>query len=250
MKEYIYRRNAVREVLRSKRRQVKKLWIQQALPRKEAAPFLQLARQNNIPVQEVPKQKLGNLAQDGGHQGVVVEVAAFAYAEVEDMLALAKQRNEMPFLLVLDLVQGPQNVGMLVRSAEAAGVHGIIMQERRAPDITPAMVIASAGATEHLLISKVTNINRTLSELKSEDVWIVGTAMEDDAQLLGMVDLNRPIALVIGHEGSGIRRQVRKNCDILLKLPMRGQVESLNAAVSGSILVYAAWQARGFENSG
>ena len=246
MKETIYRRNAVREVLRSERRHVHKLWIQQGLPRKEVAPFLQLARQRNIPVQAVAKQKLGNLAQDGGHQGVVAEVAGFAYAEVADMLALAKQRNEMPFLLVLDLVQGPQNVGMLVRSAEAAGIHGIIMQERRAPDITPKMVIASAGATEHLLIAKVTNINRTLSALKAEDIWIVGTAMEDDAEMLGSVDLNRPIALVIGHEGSGIRRQVRKNCDILLKLPMRGQVESLNAAVSGSILVYAAWQARGF----
>ena len=247
MPEYLYRRNAVREALRSERRTVHKLWLQQGLPRKEAAPFLQLARQAGVKVEEAPKQKLGNMAQDGGHQGVLAEVAPFRYADVEDMLALASERGEMPFLLVLDLVQGPQNVGMLVRSAEAAGVHGIIMQERRAPDITPAMVAASAGATEHLLIAKVTNINRTLNDLKSADVWVIGTAMDDEAQPLGEVDLNRPIALVIGHEGDGLRRQVRENCDILLTLPMRGQVESLNAAVSGSILVYAAWQARGWQ---
>ena len=247
MKEFIYRRNAVREALRSKRRDLHKLWIQKGLPRKEAAPFLQQARKRGVAVHEVAKQKLGELAKDGGHQGVVLEVAPFEYAEVEDMLELAKQLGEQPLLLVLDLVQGPQNVGMLVRSAEAAGVHGIIMQERRAPDITPAMVAASAGATEHLLVAKVTNINRTLERLKSADIWVVGTAMDDEAQLLGEVDLNRPIALVIGHEGDGLRRQVRENCDILLTLPMRGHVESLNAAVSGSILVYAAWQARGFE---
>ncbi len=247
MTEFIYRRNAVHEALRSERRSVQKLWIQQGLPRKEAAPFLQLARKRGIQIQEAPKQKLGQLAKDKGHQGVVAEVEAFEYAEVEEMLALAAERGEMPFLLVLDLVQGPQNVGMLVRSAEAAGVHGIIMQERRAPDITPAMVAASAGATEHLLVAKVTNINRTLNELKSADIWVIGTAMDDEAQPLNAVDLNRPVALVIGHEGDGLRRQVRENCDILLTLPMRGQVESLNAAVSGSILVYAAWQARGFE---
>lgn len=246
MPEFLYRRNAVREALRSERRHIHKLWIQQGLPRKEAAPFLQLARKRKVPIQEAAKQKLGQLAKDSGHQGVVAEVAAFAYAEVEDMLELAAQRDEMPLLLVLDLVQGPQNVGMLVRSAEAAGVHGVIMQERRAPDITPAMVAASAGATEHLLVAKVTNINRTLEKLKSADVWVIGTAMDETAQPLNAIDLNRPVALVIGHEGSGLRRQVREHCDMLLTLPMRGQVESLNAAVSGSILVYAAWQARGF----
>ena len=244
--EYLYRRNAVREALKSKQRTIKKLWIQKGLPKKEATSFLTLARKRNVPTQEVPKQKLGNLAKDGGHQGVVLEVAPFRYADVEDMLALAQSRSEMPFLLVLDLVQGPQNVGMLVRSAEAAGVHGVIMQDRRAPDITPAMVAASAGATEHLLIAKVTNLNRTLEFLKSADVWIAGTAMDESTQALGEVDLNLPLALVIGHEGSGMRRQVREHCDLLIKLPMRGQVESLNAAVSGSILIYQAWQARGF----
>ncbi|MGB1250643.1 MAG: 23S rRNA (guanosine(2251)-2'-O)-methyltransferase RlmB [Candidatus Promineifilaceae bacterium] len=244
--EFIYRRNAVREGLRSRGRKIFKFWIQKGLPKKEAAPFLQMARQRKIRIQETDKQTLGNLAKDRGHQGVVLEVSPFRYAEVDDMLALADERKEPPLLLVLDLVQGPQNVGMLVRSAEAVGVHGIIMQDRRAPDITPAMVIASAGATEHLPIAKVTNLNQTLNRLKDAGVWIVGTAMDKTAQTLGEVDLNRPIALVIGHEGSGLRQQVRHNCDLLITLPMKGHVESLNAAVSGSILLYAAWQARGF----
>ncbi len=246
MSEYLYRRNAVMEALRGERRKLHKLYIQARLPKKEAAPFLRLAREKKVRIEEASKQRLGNLVRDGGHQGVVLESAEYPYATLSDILTLAQKRNEPPFILIFDLVQGPQNIGMLVRTAEACGVHGIIMQERRAPDITPAMVAASAGATEHLLITKVTNLNRAFETLKAANVWIVGTAMDGGAQMLGEVDLDRPIALVIGHEGSGLRHQVRRNCDMLVKLPMRGQVESLNAAVSGSILLYAAWQARGF----
>lgn len=246
MKEFIFRRNAVLEVLRGGRRHVHKLWVQADLPRGEVAPFLQLAKERKLPVEPVTKERLGNLVQDGGHQGVVVESAEYPYAEVDEMLALAEKRGEPLFLLVLDLVQGPQNVGMLVRSAEACGVHGVIMQDRRAPDITPAMVIASAGATEHLLIAKVTNLNATLRYLKKRDVWVIGTAIDPQAQRFDAVDWQRPLALVIGHEGEGLRRQVQESCDFVVWLPQRGHVQSLNAAVSGSILLYHAWQARGF----
>lgn len=246
MSEYIFRRNAVQKVLESKRRHIHKLWVQKGTAPKELTPYLQLAAQRRIPVEEIDKEKLGNLVQDSGHQGMVIEVADYPYAEVSEMLALAKSRGEMLFLLVLDLVQGPQNVGMLVRSAEAVGVHGIIMQERRAPDITPAMVIASAGATEHLLIAKVTNINTTLDQLKKENIWVIGTAMDDSAQRYDTLDWHRPLALVIGHEGEGMRRQVREHCDLVVSIPQRGHVESLNAAVSGSLLLYHAWQTRGF----
>lgn len=242
--ELIYRRNAVREVLRGSRRPVHKLMIQKGLSNKETALFLRLAEARGIPVERVDKQRLGNVAKDKGHQGVIAQVGDYQYADVDAMLAVAADRGEMPFLLVLDLVQGPQNIGMLVRSAEAVGVHGIIMQDRRAPEITPAMVMASQGATEHLLIAKETNLNGVLRDLKARDVWVVGADMDGD--VLGTADLNMPIALVIGHEGSGLRRQVSDNCDLIVQIPMRGQVESLNAAVSGSILLYAAWQARGF----
>lgn len=245
-KEWLFRKNVVREVLRAENRPIFRLWIDKAMPVAESAPFVELAQKKKVPIERVEKQRLGNLANDGGHQGVVIEVGEYRYADVDEMLALAKKRKEMPFLLILDLVQGPQNVGMLVRSAEACGVHGIIMQDRRAPDITPAMVLASSGATEHLLIAKVTNLNATLRELKKADLWVVGTAMEQDQPIWTKIDLNRPIALVIGHEGEGMRQQVRANCDLLVRIPMRGQIESLNAAVSGAILLYAAWEARGF----
>lgn len=244
MSDYIFRRNAVYETLRGSRRQVHQLWVQAGLGGKGIRPILTLAKQNNIPIRETNKQKLGNLARDKGHQGVVLEVGDYQYAELDDILTLAEQRNEQPFILLLDLVQGPHNVGMLLRSAEASGVHGVIIQHRRAPDITPAIVTASAGATEHLLIAQVTNLNTTIRHLKDADIWVIGTAMDHTAQPLETVDLNLPLALIIGHEGSGLRHQVRQNCDLLIKLPMRGKITSLNAAASGSIILYAALQAR------
>lgn len=249
MIEFIYRRNAVREALRG-RRTLKTLYIQEGLPKKEASPFIHAAKQAKIPVQTAKKQKLGNLAQDRGHQGVVLETSGFPYAEIEDMLALAESKQESPLLLILDLVQGPQNVGMLLRSAESVGIHGIIMQERRAPDITPSMVAASAGATEHLLIAKVTNLNTTLRSLKSSGVWIAGADIGTDAQLYTSADMTIPLAIIIGHEGDGIRHQVRQNCDFIIEIPQRGKVESLNASVSGSILLYEAWRQRGLGAGG
>ncbi len=165
------------------------------------------------------------------------------------MLALADERDEQPFLLLLDLLHGPQNIGTLIRTAEGCGVHGIILQDRRAPDITPSVVLYSAGATEHLLITQVTNLVKTIQYLKSAEVWVVGLDLANDASKLGQIDLNMPIAVVIGHEGKGLRRLIRENCDLLLQLPMRGKVDSLNAASAGAIMLYATWQARGFEGS-
>ncbi len=162
------------------------------------------------------------------------------------MLSLAEKQGEKPFLLLLDLLHGPQNIGSLLRTAEICGVHGVILQDRRAPDITPAVVQYSAGATEHLLIAQVTNLVQTIKQLQNAGVWIVGMDLGNEAHPLGQVDLDMPTGIVVGHEGSGMRRLVRDNCDILLKLPMRGHVESLNAAAAGSILLYSAWQARGF----
>jgi 23S rRNA (guanosine2251-2'-O)-methyltransferase len=242
--EILFRRNPVLEALRGSRRHLHRLWLDPELPRQESRPFLELAKGRGVPVESADRQKLGNLTRDKGHQGVALESGPYRYATLEESLALAHERGEAPLLLVLDLVQGPQNVGMLLRSAEAFGVHGVLMQERRAPDITPAMAIASAGATEHLLISQVPNLNNILRTLKQRDIWVAGAALDPTAEQLGQVDLNRPIALVIGHEGSGLRHQVQQNCDFLITIPMVGQVESLNAAVSGSILLHAARAAR------
>lgn len=245
--EKIYRRNAVREALRGTRRTLHKLWVQDGLPRKEIAPFLQMAQARQLTVEATSKHQLATLAREKGHQGVVLESAPYPYATLDELLQRSEERNERPFILLLDLVQGPHNMGMLLRSAEITGIHGVVIQQRRAPDITPTIVAASQGATEHLLIAQETNLNRAIETLKAADVWIVGLDMDEDAQQFGAADLNMPLGIVVGHEGSGLRRQVKANCDFILSLPMRGQVESFNAAVAGSIVMMEAWRARGFE---
>lgn len=246
MTEIISRRNPALEVLRGHRRQVHKVWLQKGLEGKVADPIMAAVKARGLRAETADKQKLTQMAQDGKHQGVVLEVGAYQYSHVAEMLALAANRREAPFLLLLDLLHGPQNIGTLLRTAESVGVHGVILQDRRAPDITPAVVQYAVGATEHLLIAQVTNLVQTIKQLQAEDVWVAGMDIVPESQLLGEVDLNRSLAIVVGHEGEGLRRLVRQSCDFLIKLPMRGQIESLNAAVAGSVLLYAAWQARGF----
>jgi 23S rRNA (guanosine2251-2'-O)-methyltransferase len=249
MSEILIRRNAVLEALRGNRRQIDRLWLQRGLAKKLVAPIVAQARKRGIPIETADKGKLGQMAQNARHQGVLLEVGSYIYSNIDNMLALAIARKEKAFLLLLDLLQGPQNIGALLRTAEGCGVHGVITQQRRAPDITPAVVQHSAGATEHLLIAQVTNLVETIKLLQDADVWIVGMDLSDAAQPWGQTDLNMAIGIVVGHEGSGLRRLVREKCDILLKLPMRGQLESLNAAVAGSVMLYAAWEARGYVGS-
>jgi 23S rRNA (guanosine2251-2'-O)-methyltransferase len=245
--EYLYRRNTVLETLRGSRRIVHRLWLQKGV--RQVDQIVDIAQRNKVPIETVPKNRLTDMTDDGSHQGVVLEVGPFRYSEVEDMLALAKEREEMPFLLLLDLLHGPRNIGMLLRTAEVCGVHGVIIQDRRAPDITPHVVIFSAGAAEHLHVAQVTNLAKTIQQLKKDEIWIAGLDLSSEASPLGRVDLNLPIGLVVGNEGSGLRRLVRESCDFLLELPMRGHVGSLNAATAGAITLYAAWQARGFEGA-
>ena len=246
MSEILIRRNTVLETLRGSRREIQQLWLQKGLDKKLATPIVAAAKARRVPIQTVDKQKLGHIARDSSHQGVALEVGEYPYSDVESMLELARVREERPFLLLLDLLHGPQNIGSLLRTAEICGVHGVILQDRRAPDITPAVVQYSAGAAEHLLIAQVTNLVHTIKQLQEQDVWIAGMDLTEEAQPLGKIDLERALGIVVGHEGSGLRRLVGESCDFLVKLPQRGHVESLNAAVAGSILIYAAWQARGF----
>ncbi|MDJ0755985.1 MAG: 23S rRNA (guanosine(2251)-2'-O)-methyltransferase RlmB [Ardenticatenaceae bacterium] len=246
MSEFLIRRNPVLEALRGRRRPLYRLWVQKDGPSKLLRPILQQAHQVNIEVREVGKQKLGNLCQSGDHQGVVLEAGGYRYAEISDMLALAESKNEQPFILIFDLVQGTYNVGTLLRSADVCGVHGVIMQTRRAPDINPTIVQHSQGATEHLHIAQVTNLSQAIGELKGQDIWVAGLDIDEGGYSWGEIDLNRPLALVVGHEGEGLRRRVREQCDFIFRLPMKGHVDSLNAAVAGSVALYAAWQARQF----
>src|SRR5690349_13298097 len=159
-------------------------------------------------------------------------------------MSRAAERGELPFILLLDLVQDPRNVGALLRTCEAMGVHGIVIQERRGCEITPTVVTTSAGAAEHLLVAQVTNLVDAMRRLKQQDVWLFGLGLSEDAEPLERTDLDRPLGLVIGNEGDGLRRLVRDNCDLILKLPMYGRVQSLNAAVAGSMALYAARTAR------
>lgn len=245
--EYLYRRNTVLEALRGHRREIHRLWLQDGA--RQTGEIVEVAQAHGIPIEYADKGRLSQLAGDGSHQGVVLEAGPYRYSTLDEILALAAERQERPFLLLLDLLHGPQNIGALLRAAEACGVHGVVLQDRRAPDITPQVVIHSAGAAEHLLIAQVTNLVKAMDRLKKADVWIAGLEMGEQAQQLGQIDLDMPLALVVGHEGDGLRRLVRQHCDFLLRLPMRGHVESLNAATAGAIALYAAWRARGYEGA-
>lgn len=249
MTEYIIRRNSVLETLRGSRRDLLHLWVQEGLDRKQLGEIWETAVSRNIAITKISKQKLGNRVKDHSHQGVVLEVGPYVYSDVHEMLDVAANRGEKPFLLLLDLLHGPQNIGSLLRTAEICGVHGVIIQDRRAPEITPAVVQFSAGAAEHLLIAQVTNLVSTMRELKDAGVWLAGLDMDADAKTLGDLDLDMPLGIVVGHEGEGLRRLVKDTCDFIMRLPMRGHVESLNAAIAGSVMMYQAWQARGFNGA-
>jgi len=246
MSEVLVRRNTVLEALRGSRRDIYRLWMEQDLNGKQIDPLLEAAAARQIPVKKASKHTIGNMAKDSRHQGVLLETGPYIYSDISEMLDLAASRGEEPLILILDLLHGPHNIGSLLRTAEICGVHGVILQDRHAPDITPIVAQYSAGATEHLLIAQVTNLVATIKRLKKENIWVAGLDIADEARRLGEIDLSMPLAVVLGHEGSGLRRLVRSNCDFLIKLPMRGHLDSLNASIAGSIMLYAAWQARGF----
>ena len=245
MREILYGRNAVREALRARRRKIYKLVLAQGM--KETgivADIATLANKSGVAIQRVERRQLDKIG-DFNHQGVAAEAAPYPYIELEEILAQAEQRQEMPLLLMLDCLQDPQNFGALLRTAEIVGVHGVVIPKRRAVGITPAVVNSSAGATEHLLVARVTNLVRTMKELKARELWIVGLEDVPQAQLCHQSDLTMPLALVVGSEGRGMGRLVRETCDILIRLPMRGKISSLNVAVAGSVALYEVWQQRG-----
>ena len=245
MSEVLYGRNAVREALRAGRRKIYKLILAQGT--KETgivADIATLASKSGVPIQRVERRQLDSLG-DFNHQGVVAEAAPYPYVELEEILAEADQRQEMSLLLVLDCLQDPQNFGALLRTAEIVGVQGVVIPRRRTVGITPAVVNSSAGATEHLLVAQVTNLVRTMEELKARGLWIVGLEDVPQAQPYYQSDLRIPLALVVGSEGRGMGRLVRETCDILIRLPMRGKIGSLNVTVAGSIVLYEVWRQRG-----
>jgi 23S rRNA (guanosine2251-2'-O)-methyltransferase len=201
------------------------------------------ARKRRIPFEIHDRRDLDRRAGDH-HQGVIAEAEPFTYAHPDDLLASAEERSEPPLLLALDSLQDPQNFGTLLRTAQAVGAHGVLVPEHRAVGVTPAVSNASAGAVEHLRVARVTNLARALGQLKSRGVWVYGLSVDADAAYWD-VDLSGPLALVVGSEGSGVGRQVREACDVLVKIPMaNGAIQSLNASVAGSLVLYEAFRQR------
>lgn len=242
MKEFIYGRNPVYETLRANRRDVFRLQIAEGAQDKgRLTEILNFSAKRKISVERVSRIRLDKLSEN--HQGVALEASAYPYVEIEDILENAKTLNQPLFVLILDTLQNPQNLGTIIRTAEAVGVHGVLIPTHRAADITPSVVSSSAGASEHMLVARA-NLAQAIVHLKDADAWIVGLDESPESKDPSEVPLERAIAVVVGSEGEGIRPLVRKSCDYLLRLPMVGQIESLNAAVAGSIALYLAFMAR------
>lgn len=241
----LYGRQPVRECLRAHRRHIHRLLLAEGVRQSDVlAEARAAAGRLGVPVQRVPRADLERIAEV--HQGVALEVGAYPYVAPDDILRWAQRQAEPALLLALDHVQDPHNLGALLRTAEVAGVHGVVIPDRRAVGVTPAVVSASAGASEHIRVAQVTNLVRALETLKAAGVWVVGLDAGPGSRPYSTVDLDMPLVLLVGAEGQGLSRLARQVCDVLISLPMRGHTESLNASVAGGIAMYAAWAARGF----
>ncbi|ADE67230.1 MULTISPECIES: 23S rRNA (guanosine(2251)-2'-O)-methyltransferase RlmB [Priestia] len=239
--EFIIGRNPVLEALKSGR-DINKLWIAEGSQGGSMGQITQLAKRNGVLVQFVPKKKIEQMV-DGIHQGVAAQVAAYQYAELDDLFNLAEKRNESPFFLLLDELEDPHNLGSIMRTADAVGAHGIIIPKRRSVGLTATVAKASTGAIEHVPVARVTNLSRTIDELKDRGVWIVGTDAKESDDYRNL-DGGMPLTLVIGSEGKGMSRLIREKCDFLVQLPMVGHVTSLNASVAASLLMYEVYRKR------
>ena len=228
-------RNAVLEAFRSGK-PVDKLFVLDGCQDGPVRTIIREARKHDTIIQFVEKERLHQLSETGRHQGVIAYTASYEYAEVEDMLALAKERGEDPFLVLLDGIEDPHNLGAIIRTANLAGAHGVIIPKRRAVGLTATVAKTSAGALNYTPVAKVTNLVKTMEELKKEGLWFVCADMGGEK----MYDLNLkgPIGLVIGNEGEGVSRLVKETCDYVASIPMHGDIDSLNASVAAGVLAY------------
>ncbi len=244
MKEWIVGRNPVYESLRANRRQLHQLQIARGMDENtRVREVIRLAAQRGLNASLVERDVLNQRGEN--HQGVALRVGGYPYVEIDDILTRAAERDEPLLVLLLDVLKDPQNVGTLIRTAESVGVHGVVLPYRRTATITPAVVSASSGACEHMLVTQA-NLAQTISLLKEEGAWVVGLEAGQGAQPPDEIDLTGPMVVVVGSEGSGMRRLVKSSCDFLMALPMRGKIDSLNASVAGSIALYLIWEARGY----
>ena len=235
-------RNAVTEALRAGRT-IDKLYIASGETDKALARLAAMARQAGAAVVECDRRKLDQMSQTGAHQGVIAQAAVHDYCTVDEMLALAKERGEAPLLVLCDELTDPHNLGAILRTAECAGAHGVIIPKRRSVGLTAVVGKASAGAVEYMPVARVANLTQTIEALKKQGVWVFGTAADADTALYS-ADLKGPAAIVIGSEGEGMSRLVAESCDFKVSIPMKGHISSLNASAAAAILLYEAVRQR------
>ena len=235
-------RNAVLELLESDK-DINKIYITKGELKGSINKIIAIANEKKVIIVQKDKKQMDMMAQSENYQGVIAVVPPYEYSEVEDILELAKERNEDPFILILDGIEDTHNLGAIIRTAETAGVHGIIIPKRRAAQVNSTVSKVASGALEYMKIARVNNITDTISKLKDKGVWICGTAIDADKFYYDQ-NLTGPLAIVIGNEGKGISDLVKRNCDFLVKIPMKGKVTSLNASVSTGIIVYESVKQR------
>lgn len=228
-------RNAVLEALRSGK-PMDKLYVLDGCQDGPIRTIVREAKKHDVILQFVTKERLNQLSETGKHQGVIAHAAAYEYAQVEDMLELAKSRGEDPFIFLLDNIEDPHNLGAIIRTANLAGAHGVIIPKRRAVGLTATVARTSAGALNYTPVARVTNLKKTVEDLKKQGLWFVCADM--DGTVMYDLDLKGPIGLVIGNEGEGVSRLMKKNCDFVAGIPMKGDIDSLNASVAAGVLAY------------
>lgn len=242
MQEKLAGVNSIMEAMRGKRR-VHKIFIQEGRGGKRIEDLIKLAHKKGVFCQQVDKQRLDGMYTTANHQGVVALVDGYQYSSPEEILEQAALKGEPPFVLILDGIEDPQNMGAIIRTAECAGVHGVIIPQHNTVEMTAAVVRASAGAVEHMMVTRVTNLVNCIKDLKKQGLWVVGADLDGDSYCHASIP--SPTALVVGGEGKGIRKLVRENCDMLVSIPMSGEITSLNASVAAGIIIYEVIRQRG-----
>ena len=235
MENKIEGRNAVLEALRAGK-PIDKLYVLEGCPDGPVRTIIREAKKGDTIINYVKKERLDQLSETGHHQGVIAMAASYEYATVEDILEKAREKGEAPFIFVLDNIEDPHNLGAMIRTANLAGAHGVIIPKRRAVGLTSTVARTSAGAINYTPVAKVTNISNTMKELKDKGMWFVCADM--DGTVMYDMDLTGPIGLVIGNEGEGVSQLVKKNCDMVASIPMKGDIDSLNASVATGVLAY------------
>lgn len=242
MEDQVEGRNSVMELLESSK-DINKIFITKGERHGSINKIIAMAKEKKVIIIEKDKKQMDEMSQTNNYQGVIAIVPPYNYCEIDDILEIAKQKKEDAFIVILDGIEDPHNLGSIIRTAETAGVHGIIIPKRRAAQVNATVNKASAGAVEHMNIARVTNINDAIQELKDNGLWICGTDINAEKYYYNQ-DLKGPLGIVIGNEGKGIGEKTKKNCDFLVKIPMKGKIKSLNASVSTRIIVYEAVKQR------